>query len=54
LRQPYMKGREYRVVGELSNADLVTTNTFWVGLFPGLTQDHIGYTTETIRNFIKS
>jgi methylmalonyl-CoA mutase cobalamin-binding subunit len=31
LRQPYMKGRNYRVVGDLDNADLVTTNTFWLG-----------------------
>jgi CDP-6-deoxy-D-xylo-4-hexulose-3-dehydrase len=54
LRQPYMKGRNYRVVGDLTNADLVTTNTFWVGLYPGLTESHIGYTVEAIRNFIKN
>ncbi|PVX30159.1 lipopolysaccharide biosynthesis protein RfbH [Sphingomonas pokkalii] len=54
LRQPYMKGRNYRVVGDLTNADLVTTNTFWVGLYPGLTEGHISYTVEMIRNFIKN
>ena len=53
LRQPYMKGRNYRVVGELSNADLVTTNTFWIGLFPGLTPDHLDYMAETIGAFVK-
>ncbi|MBT0668671.1 lipopolysaccharide biosynthesis protein RfbH [Novosphingobium profundi] len=52
LRQPYMKGRDYRVVGELTNADLVTTNTFWIGLFPGLTESHLAYTTEQLANFI--
>ncbi|WP_338467466.1 lipopolysaccharide biosynthesis protein RfbH [Novosphingobium sp. ZN18A2] len=52
LRQPYMKGRNYRVVGELSSADLVTTNTFWIGLYPGLTEDHLGYTVEKIAAFI--
>ncbi|HUD91917.1 lipopolysaccharide biosynthesis protein RfbH [Sphingobium sp.] len=53
LRQPYMKGRNYRVVGELSNADLVTTNTFWIGLFPGLTDSHLDYMAEELGNFLR-
>ena len=53
VRQPYMKDRSYRVVGDLTNADLVTENTFWIGLFPGLTPDHIGYMIETIARFVK-
>ncbi len=52
LRQPYMRHREYRVVGELTNADIVTENTFWIGLYPGLTEDHIAFATDTIRDFI--
>ena len=52
IRQPYMKGRDYRISGELANADLVTTNTFWIGLFPGLGEDHLSYATETIASFI--
>lgn len=54
LRQPYMKGRNYRVVGELANADLVTTNTFWIGLYPGLTPDHIAYTAETMTRYLRA
>lgn len=54
LRQPYMKNREYRVVGELTNADTVTDNTFWIGLYPGLTADHLAYTSEAIFAFIGS
>ena len=54
LRQPYMKGRNYRVVGDLTNADLVTTNTFWIGLFPGLTADHLDYMSEEIGNFLRN
>jgi CDP-6-deoxy-D-xylo-4-hexulose-3-dehydrase len=52
LRQPYMKGRTYRVVGELANADVVTRNCFWIGLFPGLSEDHLAYTVETIAGFV--
>jgi CDP-6-deoxy-D-xylo-4-hexulose-3-dehydrase len=53
IRQPYMQGRNYRVVGDLTNADLVTERTFWIGLFPGLTGDHIGYMIDTIGRFVR-
>jgi CDP-6-deoxy-D-xylo-4-hexulose-3-dehydrase len=52
LHQPYMKGRNYRVVGDLANADLVTTNTFWIGLYPGLTESHLGHAVEVLSAFI--
>lgn len=52
LRQPYMKDRNYRVVGELTNADLVTNNCFWIGLYPGLTESQLAYSVETIAKFI--
>ena len=53
LRQPYMEGRNYRVVGDMTNADIVTERCFWIGLFPGLTPDHIAYMVETIAGFIR-
>lgn len=53
IRQPYMRRRDFRVVGELANADLVTTNCFWIGVFPGLTDDHLQYMAETIGAFLK-
>lgn len=52
LRQPYMKNRNYRVVGDLTNADIVTERTFWIGVYPGLTPDHIGYVAEKLKRFI--
>jgi CDP-4-dehydro-6-deoxyglucose reductase, E1 len=52
LHQPYMKRYEVRVVGDLTNADLVTTNTFWLGVYPGLTEDHLTYMVETIKGFL--
>ncbi len=53
LRQPYMKGRPHRVVGDLSNGDFITSNTFWIGLYPGLTPDHIGFAVDTITKFVR-
>ena len=52
LHQPYMKGRNVRVVGDLSNADLVTTNTFWLGVYPGLTEDHLAYMAEMLGTWL--
>ena len=53
LRQPYMKGREYRVVGEMTNSDTVMTSTFWIGLYPGLREDHLNYAIEQITAFCR-
>jgi len=53
LRQPYMKDRNYRVVGSLDNSDLVMNRTFWIGVYPGLTQDHLDYTLATISSYVE-
>ena len=53
-RQPYMRHRDFRVVGDLTNADIVTDRCFWIGVYPGLTQDHLTYTTETIASFVNT
>lgn len=53
VRQPYMRDRRYRVAGDLANADIVTTSTFWIGLYPGLGEDHLAYIGETIASFFE-
>lgn len=53
VRQPYMKGRNFRVLGDLANADTVVTNTFWIGLFPGLGEAHISYMVDVIKAFAR-
>jgi CDP-4-dehydro-6-deoxyglucose reductase, E1 len=54
LKQPYMIGRNFRVFGDLANSDFVTNQTFWIGLYPGLTPDHIAYAAEALSSFVKS
>ena len=46
-----MKDREYRVVGNLTNADVIVDRTFWIGVYPGLTTLHLDYMIETISGF---
>ena len=53
VHQPYMLGREYRVAGDLDNADIVMNRTFWVGVYPGLDDAHIDYMLEVIADFVR-
>lgn len=50
-RQPYMIGRNYRVVGDLANTDVIMNDTFWVGIYPGLTQEMLEYVACSIEDF---
>ena len=54
IRQPYMRGRNYRVAGDLANADIVTERTFWIGIYPGLGDDHLEYVAQTIQKFVRN
>ncbi|WP_339914158.1 lipopolysaccharide biosynthesis protein RfbH [uncultured Brevundimonas sp.] len=54
IRQPYMKHQTYRVHGDLTNSDKVMTSTFWIGLYPGLTEAHLDYACDMIRLFFKN
>ncbi len=42
----------YRVVGELRNTDFVMNNTFWFGVYPGLTAEMLKYVVDEIHSFI--
>lgn len=50
-KQPYMINEKFRVSGDLRNTDIVMNNTFWVGVYPGLTDDHLDYVVEKIKEF---
>jgi CDP-4-dehydro-6-deoxyglucose reductase, E1 len=53
LRQPAYQGIEHRVVGELRNADLVMHGTFWIGVYPGITEEMIEYVLGTFGAFVE-
>jgi NDP-hexose-3,4-dehydratase len=50
-RHPAYQGQRYRVAGELTNSDVVTENTFWVGVYPGLTDEMIDYVSSSLKEF---
>lgn len=53
VRQPYMKGRAFRVAGPLTNADLVVDGTLWLGVYPGLGAAEIDHVLDTISRFVR-
>jgi CDP-4-dehydro-6-deoxyglucose reductase, E1 len=52
-RQPAYREIPHRVVGSLTNTDLVMTNSFWVGVYPGLDEQMLQYVVDCIAEFIK-
>ncbi len=43
----------YRVAGELANTDFIMNNTFWIGIYPGMTDEMIDYMAETVVEAIR-
>ena len=52
LKQPAYKNVDFRVVGKLTNTDIVMKRSFWVGVYPGLTKEMLDYVIESISNFM--
>lgn len=51
-RQPAYQDLNYRIAGDLESSDRVMNQTFWIGVYPGLTRDMLDYVTITIRDKI--
>ena len=41
-------GKGYRVIGSLENTDRIMKDTFWVGVYPGMTDEMIDYMAQVI------
>jgi len=54
IRQPGFLNIEKRVHGELTDSDVIMRDTFFIGVYPGLTAEMIGYVLETFRSFFRT
>lgn len=43
----------YRVVGELTNTDRIMNRTFWIGVYPGMSEAMVQYMIESIKWFVR-
>lgn len=53
LRQPAYKDITHRAIGNLPNSDQIMNDTFWIGVYPGLSHEMLDYSVETIRTLLK-
>lgn len=51
-RQPAYLNTQYRVEGDLENTDMLMERLFWIGVYPGLSEDMIDYMISTITEFV--
>lgn len=51
LLQPAFQDIEHRVVGDLKNTDTIMNQTFWIGVYPGITEEMIAYILDVFRTF---
>ncbi|HWB09421.1 MAG TPA: lipopolysaccharide biosynthesis protein RfbH [Pirellulales bacterium] len=54
LRQPAFAGVKHRVVGDLSNTDKIMRDAFFVGVYPGLTDEMLGWMEDSFRHFFQN
>lgn len=53
LKQPGFKNIDHKAVGSLKNSDRIFLRSFFVGLYPGLTSEHIAYMLDVFTAFLK-
>ena len=49
LRQPAFANTPRRIVGDLTHTDIVMNDTFWIGVWPGLTLEMLDYVIKTLK-----
>lgn len=54
LKQPAYRDVDFRVVGDLHNTDIVMTRSFWVGVYPGLTEPMLDFIADSLIEFMEN
>ena len=52
LRQPAYNNIKCKISGKLTNSDYIMNNTFFIGIYPGLTEEMLNFITSKIKEFI--
>lgn len=51
-KQPAFAHEEFRISGSLTNTDKIMENSFWMGVWPGLTDAHLDYMVDTLKSIV--
>lgn len=51
-KQPYFQSVKYRIVGDLKNTDVIMNRSFWIGVYPGITQEMVEYIVDQFAAFV--
>ncbi len=54
MKQPAYKNVDFRVVGDMTNTDIVMNRSFWIGVYPGLTAQMLDYIADSIIEFMEN
>ncbi len=53
LRQPAFIDTPRRLIGDLTNTDIVMNDTFWIGVWPGITEEMLKFMVDSLREIIR-
>ena len=53
LSLEFRKEQKYRISGKLNITDKIMNRTFWIGLYPGLTEEMLEYSAEKIGSYLE-
>lgn len=51
-KQPYMINKKFKVSGDLKNTDKIMKDTFWIGVFPGLSTEMLDFIIDRVRSYL--
>ena len=46
------EGSEFRVSGPLTNSSIATERTYWIGVYPGLTDEMVDHSFDTVIEYV--
>ncbi len=53
FNQMRSSGKGYRIVGDLHNTDIIMNNSFWIGVYPGMSDSMLDYMIDCIKDSVK-
>lgn len=53
-KQPAYENTKYRIFGDLKDTDLVMNNLFWIGVYPGITEEKLKFIDGVIKEFMEN